>query len=83
MINPQTYAKRVGADAIHPSRYTVLVPGVVRRCHRAGILVHTWTVDEPGAIRFMIEKGVDAIITNKPDLAREILLKKEAASSRP
>ena len=83
MVNPQTYAKRILADAIHPSRYTLLIPGVVRRCHRAGILVHTWTVDEPSSIRAMIDKGVDAIITNKPDLAREILLKKEASSARP
>ena len=82
MINPQLYAKRVGADAIHPSRYTLLVPGVVRRCHRAGIRVHTWTVDDPISIRSMLDKGVDAIITNKPDVARDILLKKEAENSR-
>lgn len=80
MVNPQLYAKRIGADAIHPSRYTLLVPGVVRRCHRAGIRVHTWTVDDPISIRMMLEKGVDAIITNKPDLAKKILQEREVPS---
>jgi len=42
------------------------------RAHELGIRVHTWTVDEPEHIRRLCEMDVDAIITNKPDIALEI-----------
>lgn len=72
---PQKYALQMGAGAVHPSKYTLLVPGVVRRCHRFGVRVHAWTIDSPFAIRRLARMGADAIITNRPDVAREILKK--------
>lgn len=41
----------------------------VRRAHEAGLLVNVWTVDDPDRIRALAEFGVDAIITNVPDVA--------------
>jgi glycerophosphoryl diester phosphodiesterase len=41
--------------------------------HRAGHRIYTWTVDEPDLMRELIGLGVDAICTNRPDVAREIL----------
>lgn len=35
--------------------------------------VHTWTVDEPERIRQLRDLGVDAVITNRPDVALEAL----------
>ena len=74
--------KRIGADAIHPSRYTLLVPGVVRRCHRAGIRVHTWTVDDPISIRMMLEKGWTPLSPIKPDLAKKKILQEREVPSK-
>lgn len=73
--SPQKYALELGAGAVHPSGYTLLVPGVVRRCHKKGVRVHTWTIDSPFALRQMKRMGVDAVITNRPGVAREILQK--------
>lgn len=70
---PQKYALEMRAGAVHPSGYTLLVPGVVRRCHRKGVRVHPWTIDSPLAIRWLARMGADAIITNRPEVAREIL----------
>lgn len=73
--SPQNYALQLGAGAVHPSGYTLLVPGVVRRCHKKGVRVHAWTIDSPFALRQMARMGVDAVITNRPAFAREILQK--------
>jgi glycerophosphoryl diester phosphodiesterase len=46
---------------------------LVANAHRLGIAVNTWTVDDPEEIRRLARAGVDAIITNRPDLARQVL----------
>ena len=45
----------------------------VARAHAAGVAVNVWTVDDPDRIRQLAEWGVDAVITNRPALAREAL----------
>ena len=41
--------------------------------HAAGLRVNTWTVDDPDRIRELASWGVDAVITNVPDVARAAL----------
>ena len=73
LVKPADYAKLFGAKAIHPHFSQLLThPDIVERAHELGIRVHTWTVDEPEHIRLLCEMDVDAIITNKPDIALEI-----------
>jgi len=38
-----------------------------------GYRVNTWTVDEPAEMKRLVALGVDGIITNRPDVLREIL----------
>ena len=45
--------------------YTLATPEVVRICHRAGLHVLVWTVDDPGAMRTLHAAGVDGITTNR------------------
>ena len=40
-----------------------------RDCHEAGVLVGTWTVDDPGRIGRLFAMGVDAVATNDPGSA--------------
>lgn len=42
---------------------------LVGRCHDAGLAVNVWTVDDPARIATLAELGVDAVITNAPDVA--------------
>lgn len=59
-------------SAIHP--HDVLVDAaLVNRAHRAGLVVYTWTVDDPNRMTELIEMGIDGIITNVPDVARQVV----------
>ena len=62
-----------GHGAIHPMD-PVVNAELVRRAHDAGVRVNTWTVDDPDRMRWLADEcGVDAIITNVPDVARTAL----------
>jgi glycerophosphoryl diester phosphodiesterase len=54
--------------ALHPRWDTLDGPGVAA-AHRQGLAVRPWTCDDPDGLRRLIEWGVDAIITNVPDVA--------------
>lgn len=57
-----------GHVAVHP-HWTVIDAGLVEATHRAGLAVFTWTVDDPASVAQLATLGVDAIITNVPDVA--------------
>lgn len=61
-----------GHRALHP-HHEAVTPALVAAAHAAGIAVATWTVDDPDRIRQLVAAGVDAIITNVPDVARAAL----------
>ena len=42
---------------------------MVRAAHEVGLLVFTWTVNEEADMRRMIQLGVDALISDRPDAA--------------
>lgn len=58
-------------------------PGVVARLHAAGLQVWTWTVDEPELWDVLLEAGVDAVITNRPDRLRGWLDARVGPGGRP
>lgn len=41
-------------------------PAFVARAHARGHQVYVWTVDEPDDVQFVLDLGVDTIITNRP-----------------
>lgn len=74
LYEPWNYAGGLGVAAVHPHhRYLRFVPSLVDECHASGLAVNTWTVNDPVDLRFAAGLGVDAVITNHPDLAREVL----------
>jgi glycerophosphoryl diester phosphodiesterase len=46
----------------------VVSPRFVRFAHRAGLVVQVWTVDAAADARRLLEWGVDALITDRPDV---------------
>jgi len=61
-----------GHRAIHP-HHSAVDADVVKRAHDAGLAVNTWTCDVPERIVWLADLGVDAIITNVPQVALEAL----------
>ncbi len=62
----------VKADALHPAGYNVFYLGFLERCRERKRLLHVWTINEEKHMRMLCEAGVDALITNYPDIAKKI-----------
>ena len=47
---------------------------LVDTAHANGLQVHVWTVNDPVEMNSLLEVGVDGIITDRPDLLKELLV---------
>jgi glycerophosphoryl diester phosphodiesterase len=50
-------------------RIRVVSPRFIKDAHRSGLRVQVWTVDEEADAERLLDWGVDALITNRPDMA--------------
>lgn len=79
-------ARAEGFDAISPIHGSPYLSGVedpsyepftdaalVERAHEARLGVIPYTVDDPATMRHLVRLGVDGLITNYPDLLRDVL----------
>jgi glycerophosphoryl diester phosphodiesterase len=60
-----------------PVRYhgrRILRRQLTRAIRRASLPVHAWVVDDPAEMRQLLDWGVTGLITDRPDLAREVIL---------
>lgn len=64
----------IGVDGFNVSQPS-LTPERLAWFHDAGKTVAVWTVDDPESMETLIDWGVDAIITNRPDVLRDVLAK--------
>ncbi len=75
MVKAWDYAANIPAKASHPGQNQItLYPEYVEEMHKRGIRVHPWTVNDEAAMRRLAEAGVDAVITNYPDVARKVIV---------
>ncbi len=62
---------------VHLGRIPIFVERLVEMSHGIGLRVVTWTVDEPVVMRHLLDVGVDAIISDRPDVLREVLVSRD------
>jgi glycerophosphoryl diester phosphodiesterase len=72
LVEPWQYAVRIGAWAVHPFYPTMATPDMMTKLAENGVLCNPWTVDDEQALTWMAKLGVNAVITNKPDLAARV-----------
>lgn len=64
---------RAGATAVMLN-HTLVTPRAVARAHAIGVPVLTWTVDDPAVVLRVVEAGVDAVISNDPEMVMATLV---------
>jgi len=52
---------------------TIVSAESVAAAHRLGLEVHVWTINEPAEMTRLLDLGVDAIMTDLPGMAFEVL----------
>jgi glycerophosphoryl diester phosphodiesterase len=55
----------------------------VDEAHALGLKVITWTMNEPAQMRQVIDLGVDGLITDRPDIGRQVLKEKNLPLPAP
>jgi len=60
------------ADQINPS-FRTYDADYVDTVHELGMEVHTYTVNEPADMHLVLDRGVDGVITNFPDVLEDVL----------
>lgn len=61
-----------GHDAVHPHEAFV-DPAFIEAARGLGVAVNPWTVDDPDRIAVLADLGVDGLVTNVPDVARQVI----------
>jgi glycerophosphoryl diester phosphodiesterase len=50
---------------------------LVETAHEHGLQVHVWTVNEPTEMERLLDFGVDGLVTDRPDLLKEVLVSRD------
>ncbi|MEQ8717178.1 MAG: glycerophosphodiester phosphodiesterase [Acidimicrobiales bacterium] len=71
---PQWVARAAGLghSGIYPY-FGLVGPGLVSTAHAAGLTVGAWTVNDEATMAELVALGVDALITDHPDIARRVV----------
>lgn len=69
---PALPAPAAWATAVNPWHHSI-TDSYVRRAQLAGLRTYAWTVNTEAEMRRLTLRGVDALITDRPDLARETI----------
>jgi len=68
-------AKAIEADVVSPY-WEELTPELVAEAHKLGMKVVPWTVNNEAAMETLLAMGVDGMISDKPEVLRNFLIKK-------
>lgn len=73
----QARGRRRGGGCVQvPIRHgaiSVVTPGFVARAHAIGVPVHVWTINDPDEMRYLLDIGVDGLMSDRVDVLRDVL----------
>jgi glycerophosphoryl diester phosphodiesterase len=71
-VHPFASLEAAGAGILWQQE-TLVDAELTEAAHGRGYRVFAWTVDDPERMRLLIDAGVDAVCTNRPDVARKVV----------
>ncbi len=72
MLDVEKYAKNNGVCGLHPAVYHMKMGDFMDRYQDSGLKVRVWTVNKEEDMRLFIERDLEAVITNYPDVAVKV-----------
>lgn len=66
---------RYGAPS-GPKGVTVVTERFVHNARRRNVPVHVWTIDDPDEMHRLLDLGVDGIMTDRPEVLRDVLIER-------
>ncbi|NWG34205.1 MAG: glycerophosphodiester phosphodiesterase [Chloroflexi bacterium] len=75
LIAPDYHSLQPPYDPADSYNIPIMTRRFIREAHAKNIRVEPWTVNDPGLMRQYIEWGVDGIITDRPDVLVELLMR--------
>ncbi|RZS43737.1 glycerophosphoryl diester phosphodiesterase [Herbihabitans rhizosphaerae] len=58
---------------VRHGRLELVTRRTVEAAHRMGLEVHVWTINDPVQMNALLDLGVDGLVTDRPDLLRDVL----------
>ena len=69
---PRTTAALAAQVPVKQGPLTVTNRRFIDKAHALGLAVHVWTIDEPAEMHRLLDLGVDGIMTDKPELLKNV-----------
>lgn len=70
---PRAVAAEAGSGGIWAPEHADLTPDLIAEAHDLDVMVIPWTVNRPQDMARLITWGIDGLITDRPDLARQVM----------
>lgn len=67
--------KSIGASVLS-ARYGDITDPLIAAAHQQGLQIVPWTVDDAPTMASLIDRGVDGLITDYPDVGRQVIAQK-------
>lgn len=64
---------QVAQVPVSQGRLKVVDEKFVKAAHRRALEVHVWTIDDEADMRALLDLGVDGLVTDRPDVLRQVL----------
>jgi glycerophosphoryl diester phosphodiesterase len=68
--NPRHHALQVPVEL---EGVTVVTPEFVKRAHANGLAVHVWTINDRETMEWLVDVGVDGVMTDRPTMLEDVL----------